>query len=65
MGANVAAAISSTGESVATVAEATDLTIADLNQRLEGRSPFTVRDLVRVGGFLHFQPSRFLEGVCA
>ena len=65
VGANVAAAISSSGTSVATVAEATDFTVADLNQRLEGRSPFTVRDLVSIGGFLHFKPSRFLEGVRA
>ena len=65
VGARVHDALSASSISIATVAEATDLEITDLSDRLTGRSAFTVRELVRVGGFLHVPPSRFLEGVRA
>lgn len=54
-----------TGNTPESVAEATDLTISDLNERLEGVTPFNIRELVQVGGFLRLSPSQFLKGVHA
>ena len=65
VGAKVSAAISAADVSVASVAEATDLTISQLNERLLGDRPFTVRELAQVGGFVHFPPSHFLQGASA
>lgn len=59
--ANVRSAISSTGSTPESVAEATDLTIPQLNARLSGRTPFSFGELVTVGGLLHVQPADFME----
>ena len=59
--ANVRSAISATGNTPESVAEATDLTISTLNARLSGRTPFSFSELVTVGGFLHVEPADFME----
>ena len=61
--ANVAALISN--HSLTTVAQAADMHEEDLDARLNGDAPFTVNDLVRVGGFLRVSPARFMEGLTA
>lgn len=65
VGESVKTQLAARSIAIDTLATATDFTVADLDDRLEGRFPFTVRELVKVGGFLHFAPSRFLEGVRA
>ncbi|QOC26083.1 hypothetical protein [Microbacterium hominis] len=61
--ANIAALISP--YPLTTVAQAADMREEDLNARLHGDAPFTVNDLVRVGGFLRISPARFMEGLHA
>jgi hypothetical protein len=60
--ANVATAIEARGLSAATVSEATDIPISDLNDRLSGVSEFNVEQLESVGGFLRICPTEFLKG---
>ena len=61
--ANVAAHTSA--YPLTTVAQAADMREEDLKARLNGDTPFTVNDLVRVGGFLRLSPARFMEGLHA
>lgn len=61
--ANVAALTSN--HPLTTVAQAADMHEEDLNERLHGDTPFTVNDLVRVGGFLRIPAARFMEGLTA
>lgn len=53
--------MSETGVDAASVAQAADITAADLEDRLTGRVDFQIDELVRVGGFLHVPATRFLE----
>lgn len=44
------------GVTEAKVAEAADMTLDDLNARLDGVNEFMFAELVQVGGFLHLTP---------
>ncbi|WP_336629292.1 MULTISPECIES: hypothetical protein [unclassified Microbacterium] len=57
---NVRAAIVDSGVPISDVAEAVNVTVPDLESRLE-HDDLDVADLVRVGGFLSVSPSSFLE----
>ena len=57
---NVRAAIVDSGVPISAVAEAANVTVSDLESRLD-RDDLDVADLVRVGGFLSVSPSSFLE----
>lgn len=57
----VSLAISEAGSDVHSVAQAADITISDLNDRLSGRVEFMVDELVHVGGFLHVPVTRFIK----
>lgn len=57
---NVEAAISASGALLPVVAQAADLTISQLTDRLSGAVEFNTAELVQVGGFLHVRPSEFL-----
>jgi len=46
-----------------TIAKAAGLTNSEMNDRLNGRAPFTVSDLVQVGGLLHVPAGELLEGI--
>ncbi|MGN7978249.1 hypothetical protein ACTJJ4_11810 [Microbacterium sp. 22195] len=54
-------AIREAGSDVHSVAQAADITTAELEERLEGRAPFLLGELVRVGGFLRVPVTRFVE----
>jgi hypothetical protein len=62
---NVSRAIIAAGASPASVAEATDIPIEVLEERLSGVTPFQVTELADVGGFLHIRLSALFEGVSA
>lgn len=57
----VSSAIADRGFDVQSVAQAADITTPDLTDRLQGRVEFEVDVLVRVGGFLRFPVTRFME----
>jgi hypothetical protein len=61
--ASVAATIREANVSLETVAQATDLSEHDLEQRLTGAIPFEVSTLVKVGGFLRMPTTDLLRGV--
>lgn len=65
--AHVAAALTNKGVALVDVAEATDIPLATLESHLNGTAEdeFTWDELVRIGGFLHFSPAMFFEGVAA
>ena len=63
--ANVAAAIDSANQTIATVAQAADMTTTELSDCLEGRADITLGTLVRVGGFLHIPADELMQGVAA
>ena len=46
-----------------TIAKAAGLTHSEMNDRLTGRAPFTVSELVQVGGLLHVPAGELLEGI--
>lgn len=46
-----------------TISEATDIRASDLVSRLSNESPFTLSELVRVGGLLRVSPDKFFAGV--
>lgn len=54
-------AISEAGSDANSVAQAADITISELNDRLSGRAEFQPDELVRVGGFLHVPMSRLIK----
>ncbi|MGO3884709.1 MAG: hypothetical protein ACTJHU_00295 [Mycetocola sp.] len=49
------------GIDVPIVAEAADMTTSELEDRLFGRTPFDLSELVKVGGFLRIPAYKFLE----
>lgn len=48
-----------------TLSKATDLPVAELTDHLSGVTPFSLGDLAKVGGFLHFSVSELIEGIAA
>ena len=54
-------AIAAAGVDEASVAQAADISAADMNERLAGRVEFSVRELRGVGGFLRIPVTRFME----
>lgn len=54
-------AISDAGSDALSVAQAADITAAELEDRLNGRVEFQPDELVRVGGFLRIPTHRFME----
>jgi hypothetical protein len=62
---NVSRAIIAAGATPASVAEATDIPFAVLEERLNGVTPFQVTELADVGGFLRIRLSGLFEGVSA
>lgn len=58
---NVAAAIRRTGNTVESVAEATDLDVSTLTSRLNGETEFNFAELIEVGGFLRIRTESFYE----
>lgn len=60
--AKVVEAIDLAGESLGSVARATDTPVSDLRQLLNSERPITVGDLGRVGGFLRIRPSALVGG---
>ncbi len=54
-------AISEAGSDVQIVAQAADITISDMEDRLNGRAEFQIDELVRVGGFLRIPVTQLLE----
>lgn len=61
--ATVEQSIAAAGISHEIVAQAADLSIHDLEQRLQGAIPFEISVLAEVGGLLRVPTTRFLEGV--
>jgi len=57
----VSLAIREAGSDVSNVAQAADITISGLNDRLSGRAEFQPDELVRVGGFLRIPVTQLLE----
>ncbi|QKS15729.1 hypothetical protein HUN59_05380 [Curtobacterium sp. Csp2] len=49
---SISSAMTARGETEASVAEAADITLVDLSERLHGDAEFTVAELVHVSGFL-------------
>lgn len=62
LAAIVTQTIKDNGASIDSVAQAADLSVADLQQFLSGEKPFEVSALAAVGGFLHVEAHHFLEG---
>lgn len=66
LAATVTKTIEDSGATKESVAQAADLSVTDLELRLQGVIPFELSVLAEVGGFLHVEASRFLEGAqCA
>lgn len=63
--ANVKLAASAAGATPATLAQATDMPLPEMDARLSGRTPFTISELVRAGGFLHVPADSLLAEVAA
>lgn len=61
IGRRVGLAISEAGSDVHSVAQATDITILGLEDRLSGRVEFQPDELVHVGGFLRIPVSHFMK----
>ena len=57
----VTLAMREAGSDVHSVAQAADITTAQLEDRLNGRVDFQLDELVRVGGFLRTPATRFME----
>jgi hypothetical protein len=47
------------------VARAAGMPVSVLNERLNGVTPFTYAETVRVGGFLRLSVPRLIEGIAA
>lgn len=62
LAAIVKTAIEDKGASLESVAQAADITVPELQDRLSGDVPFGVSELDGVGGFLHVEAALFLEG---
>lgn len=56
----VASAIAQAGATPATVAEATDMALPDLELSLLARRDFQATELCHIGGFLHIAPEHLL-----
>ena len=63
VGTNLSTAIDAAGQTVSSVALATDMPVSDLAQRLEGSAATSVAEALRVGGFLRMQPSAIFKEV--
>lgn len=59
---NVVSAAAAHGVASAAIAEATDMNLSDLESRLSAETPFTISELVRVGGFLCVPADLLMEG---
>lgn len=59
----VKATIAAAGVSYESVASAADITVTELEARLDGVVPFEITVLSHVGGFLRVPATQFLEGV--
>ncbi|MDQ0726851.1 hypothetical protein [Microbacterium sp. W4I20] len=57
----VNSAICEAGADVRIVARAADITISELDDRLNGRAEFQIDELVHVGGFLRIPATRFMK----
>lgn len=57
----VSLAIREAGADVRIVAEAADITVTELEDRLSGRVEFQLSEICGVGGFLRIPVSRFME----
>lgn len=57
----VSLAIREAGVDASSVAQAADITTAELEDRLNGRASFLLGDLVHVGGFLRIPVTQFME----
>jgi hypothetical protein len=53
------------GTDVEDVARAAGMPVSVLNERLDGVTPFTYAETVRVGGFLRLSVPRLIEGIAA
>lgn len=62
MAENVREALSASTASPLDVAEAANVTVPELESRLDGREDFNIAELVRVGGFLRLDPADLLRG---
>jgi hypothetical protein len=62
---SVSRAMNAAGATPASVAEATDIPITVLEERLNGVTPFQITELADVGGFLRIRLSALFEGVSA
>lgn len=62
---NVTAAIEAAGTDVRSVAEATDMPLADLESALRSETPIGAAALGRVGGFLRVPVEDLMEGTAA
>ncbi|MFF1633937.1 hypothetical protein [Leifsonia sp. NPDC058248] len=62
LAAIVTKTIEDQGASLESVAQAADITVPQLEERLSGDVPFEVAELADVGGFLHVSAHHFLEG---
>lgn len=62
LAAIVKTAIETSGASYESVAQAADITVPELHERLEGVTPFGVSELEGVGGFLRCGASEFVKG---
>ena len=61
LGSIVSKAIKDNGATPDSVAQAADITVADLDRYLHDEAPFPVSALRRVGGFLHFEAPDVLK----
>ena len=57
---NVNDAMNDAGVTPATLSQATGIQPSVLRERLTGRSPFTIRELLGVGGFFRIDPAALL-----
>lgn len=62
---NVTDALAASGETVDSLAAATDTTTPQMEAQLSGAVDFTFAGLVAVGGFFRVQPDQFFKGVQA
>lgn len=62
---NVSSAAAAAGVTPETLAQATDIQLPVMNDRLAAVTPFTIPELLSVGGFLRIPMDLFLEEVAA
>lgn len=62
---NVRSAAAAFGTSPETLAQATDIQLHVMNDRLDAVSPFTITELLSVGGFFRIPAHQFLSEAAA